>query len=120
MLQVIHQAIGASSKDPIPLNVCSLLSPFCDGFDINTVQTKLFLLPQVTCFTVAESKQPVRTAQGFVYVPDYTFDEHPDIDVLVIGAGDPSLPCVRSWLQKTVPQVRFFGSESNCLICDSA
>lgn len=105
-LSIIHQTIGVSQQKPIPLNVCSLLSPHCDSFDIHTVQTKLFLLPQVTCFTVAETKEPVPAAQGFVYLPHYTFDNHPDIDILVVGAGDFSLQSVKDWLQKTVPKVR--------------
>ena len=106
MLSIIHQTIGVAQQTPIPLNVCSLLSPNCDSFDINTIQTKLFLLPQVTCFTVAETKDPVPSAQGFVYVPHYTFNNHPDIDILVVGAGDIGLQPVKDWLQKTVPKVR--------------
>ena len=105
MLSITHHTIGVSQQQPIPLNVCSLLSPHCDSFDINTVQTKLFLLPQVTCFTVAETKDPVPSAQGFVYLPHYTFDNHPDIDILVIGAGNIGLQSVKDWLQKTVPKV---------------
>ena len=105
MLQVIHNAVGLSGKDPIPLNVCSLLSPNCDGFDINTVHTKLFLLPQVTCFTVARTNELVRTAQCFVYVPDYTFEKHPDFDVLIVGAGDLISQPEQVWLQNVVPTV---------------
>lgn len=74
MLQIIHQAIGLAGKESIPLNVCSIRSLDCDGFDIDTV------VPQVTCVAIAESKRAVRTAQGFVY--------------LVIDAGQPSLPSV--------------------------
>ena len=105
MLSVVHEAIGLSGKEVIPLNVCSVLSPNCDGFDLNTVQTKLCLLPEVTCFTVAEKREAVRTFQGFVYLPDYTFDNHPDIDILILGAGDFTIASELKWLQETVPKV---------------
>lgn len=106
MLPMLHRTVGIPEDKVIPLNVCSLLCPGCDSFDIHTVQTKLFLLPQVKCFTIAETKEPVHAAQGFILMPHYTFEDHPDIDVLIVGAQELNSKPALNWLKNTVPKVR--------------
>ena len=37
--------------------------------------------------TIAEYKSPISARNGLTIIPDYSFDHHPDIDVLVIPGG---------------------------------
>jgi transcriptional regulator GlxA family with amidase domain len=38
-------------------------------------------------FTVAATREPVVATGGLVVVPQYSFDDHPDIDLLVVPGG---------------------------------
>ncbi len=44
--------------------------------------------PADNVFTVAESAEPVRCNKGMRVVPDYTFADHPHIDVVVVPGGN--------------------------------
>ena len=37
--------------------------------------------------TIAESLEPVTCAKGMRLVPDHTFDDHPDLDVVIVPGG---------------------------------
>ncbi len=66
----------------------------------------------IRVFTVAPSKDPVATAEGLRIVPDFTFDNHPDIDLLVVPSAENSRG---SDLQKTgvVEWVRRTGTDAD-------
>jgi transcriptional regulator GlxA family with amidase domain len=51
-------------------------------------------------FTVGASRDPIRTSGGMTVVPDYSFADAPDADVVVVGAqrGAPELT---DWLKKS-------------------
>ena len=49
-------------------------------------------------FTVAETRDPIRVTGGLQIVPDRTFDEAPDPDVIVVPAQGAS-PAMLKWLQ---------------------
>ncbi|GGU92918.1 putative transcription regulator, AraC family protein [Actinomadura cremea] len=56
---------------------------------------------------VAAGPEPVRCAKGMRVVPDRTFDDHPDLDVLLVPGGrgarvtQPYDPAVTGWIAKT-------------------
>ena len=52
-----------------------------------------------TLFTVGERRQPLRVSGGLTIVPDHTFDDAPQPDVIVVGANRPSEAGI-AWLRK--------------------
>lgn len=53
--------------------------------------------------TVSTDKKPVRMTGGFMVVPDYTFDEIPQPQVIVVPALQSS-PELLAWLKKAAPE----------------
>lgn len=81
-------------------------------FLFNDVQTMDFATPlevfdqaNFRVFTVAKSKDPVKTSSGQPLIPMFDFSAHPDFDVLVVPAGrrfdTPSDAGEIAWLTKT-------------------
>ena len=55
--------------------------------------------PGFRLYTVSDSRSPVRMTGGLQVVPDYTFDDAPAPDVVVVGAQSGS-PRLQEWLKK--------------------
>lgn len=55
-------------------------------------------------YTVSQSRRPIRTSGGMKVIPDYTFDDAPMPDIVVVGAqrGSKDLP---AWLRKVAGEV---------------
>ncbi len=47
--------------------------------------------PGMAVFTVAASRAPVRSFEGLYVVPDYTYADAPDVDVLVVPSAEGSM-----------------------------
>lgn len=63
-------------------------------------------------FTIAKTKSPVRCNSGLTVIPHYEFNDHPDIDVLLIpGAQDIETTALNEqlikWVQKTAARSRY-------------
>ncbi|WP_131737624.1 DJ-1/PfpI family protein [Actinomadura roseirufa] len=60
--------------------------------------------------SIAEEARPVRFAKGLRVLPDHTFDDHPELDVLVVPGGrgpaekQVSNPAVTGWIARTAPR----------------
>ena len=52
-------------------------------------------------YTVAETKNPIRTSGGMQIIPDYTIENAPAPKVIVIPAQSPPSPAVLEWLRKS-------------------
>jgi len=52
-------------------------------------------------YTVAETKNPIRTSGGMQIVPDYTIENAPPPKVIVIPAQSPPSPAVLEWIRKS-------------------
>ncbi len=63
-----------------------LVAPF-DVFQ----HTAFHAQPGMKVFTVASSREPVRTFEGLRLLPDYTFTSAPPIDVLVVPSAEHSM-----------------------------
>ena len=62
--------------------------------------------PADVAVTVAEGTGPVRCAKGLRVLPDHAFDDHPQLDVLVVPGGmgtrrEVSNNAVTGWIRKT-------------------
>lgn len=51
-------------------------------------------------YTVGESREPIRTSGGMQVVPDYTFADAPEPDVVVVGAQRGGTPEMMEWLRE--------------------
>jgi putative intracellular protease/amidase/YHS domain-containing protein len=52
-------------------------------------------------YTVAETKEPVRTSGGMQIVPDYTIEDAPPPKVIVIPAQSSRSPALLEWIKKS-------------------
>jgi len=83
-----------------------------DGVEIidYTAPWEMFGAANYQVYTVALSKQPVQTAMGMVVVPQYTFADAPQADVLLVPGGGVRATCESAptleWLKKTSPQTK--------------
>lgn len=70
-------------------------------------------------FLVSQKTDPVKTAAGFRVVPDYTFDNCPKADIIVLPGGNVNenrkLPEVQAWIKKNAAQ-----SERVLSVCNGA
>ncbi len=46
-------------------------------------------------FSIAETTDPITSANGMKVVPDYTFDDHPQIDLLILPGGNGTKEVIR-------------------------
>jgi transcriptional regulator GlxA family with amidase domain len=70
--------------------------------------------------TIAERTDPLRCNKGLRVIPDYTLDDHPPLDVVLVpgGAGtrrEVNNPTVIEWIQKVATRVDWVTS-----VCDGA
>jgi len=54
----------------------------------------------MTVYTVSEKRAPVQSTGGATLVPQYTFDDAPRADIVVIGAQNNGSKAVMNWLRK--------------------
>lgn len=84
---------------------------FAGPYEVFTTASRVFRrdnprLPEpFTVFTVAREAGPVKARAGLVVQPDYTFANHPPIDVLLIAGGviaaELGTPEVIAWVTDT-------------------
>src|SRR5690349_13995747 len=64
---------------------------FCGPFEVFSVAAKIVeeagASPAITVFTIAERAGLVRCVGGLKVQPDYTIDEHPSINLLLVPGG---------------------------------
>lgn len=61
--------------------------------------------PGFRLFTVGDSRRPVSLTGGLKVMPDYTFDDAPPADIVVVGAQGGS-PRMSPWLRKVAADPR--------------
>ncbi|KAL1920686.1 uncharacterized protein VTP21DRAFT_1063 [Calcarisporiella thermophila] len=98
--------MGVPSDLP-PLKSYAVITDGIDMFDLTSFITMADFIPNSVVKTIGETRAPIRSTEGMVLTPDYSFDDVPDdIDVLCIAAGVKSGPTLNSWLQRVVPNVK--------------
>ena len=50
-------------------------------------------------YTVSDSRAPIRASKGLQIIPDYTFDDAPKPNIVVVPAQDGSSPKMQEWLR---------------------
>jgi transcriptional regulator GlxA family with amidase domain len=67
------------------------LLDFCGPLEVFSVASRLMDNPDsaagLRAFTIAQEKSPVMTRAGLQVLPDYSLEEHPGMDILVVPGG---------------------------------
>jgi transcriptional regulator GlxA family with amidase domain len=93
-----------------------LMAPY-DIFHHTVFHTK----PGMRVFTVSENQKSIRTFEGLQLGIDYTFENAPSIDVLVIPSAEHNMDAdlqnetIKNWVKKTAEKARYVVT-----LCDGA
>jgi len=60
---------------------------FAGPFEVFSVTSQLNNFEPFEVFTVAKENRPVRAVNGLNVVPDYSFNKHPKLDILIVSGG---------------------------------
>jgi cyclohexyl-isocyanide hydratase len=71
----------------LPLSIGLLLFPNLTQLDLTGPYEVFSRLPDTKVFLIAETVAPVRTEWGLTIIPDATFDDAPDLDLLCVPGG---------------------------------
>lgn len=116
-------AAGTAAK---PLQVGAFVFPRIDQIDFTGPFEVLSQLPNSVFHTAWKDKTPVRDVRGLVLTPDKTFDEVPQLDLLIVpgGPGQEELmedEAVLSFIRKQAAGAQcVFSVCTGALICGAA
>ncbi|KAL1918612.1 uncharacterized protein VTP21DRAFT_2634 [Calcarisporiella thermophila] len=88
------------------MNVGVLIGNNMDSFNMMSASTMLSFIPDVHILPIAENSDLIRTMDGFRIKPMYTFQDHVDLDLLVVPAGVGPNSATTSWLRRVIPSVK--------------
>ncbi|WP_060826673.1 DJ-1/PfpI family protein [Sulfurospirillum cavolei] len=93
---------------------------FAGPFEVFTTATRVFLKHEkgtnapFEVVTIARTKAAIRARAGLVIAPDFTIENHPKLDALLIPGGvvDEELKsqALREWIQTVVPTTKLSAS----------
>ncbi|MDP2367595.1 DJ-1/PfpI family protein [Rhodoferax sp.] len=93
---------------------------FAGPYEVFTTASRVFRKKHTsepdpfTVFTVARQSGTVRARAGLVVTPDYTFTNHPPIDLLIIPGGvvtaELETPAVKDWIAHTAAMTKVTAS----------
>ena len=83
------------------------LLDFAGPFEVFSVTSELNSHQLFNVFTIASDGAPIQSVNGLKVLPDFAFDNHPTVDILVVPGGvgtktEMLKDNVLNWLQKTV------------------
>ena len=61
---------------------------FAGPFEVFSVTSQLNNFEPFSVFTISENGEEINTVNGLNVLPDFSFEDHPDIDILVVPGGD--------------------------------
>ncbi|KAL1916192.1 uncharacterized protein VTP21DRAFT_5809 [Calcarisporiella thermophila] len=88
------------------LNVGVLLGNNLDTFDLTQATRMFSFIPGANILTIAESSNPITTQEGVNIIPDHTFNDNLDLDLLVMVAGIGPDPAISAYLRRVGPTVK--------------
>jgi transcriptional regulator GlxA family with amidase domain len=109
-----------------PLSVAIFVFPevevldFAGPYEVFTTASRVFQSEEpsapapFTVFTVSREAGTIRARAGLVVLPDYTFANHPAIDLLIVPGGIVSaeckIPAVTEWIRRTAGTAKLTAS----------
>jgi transcriptional regulator GlxA family with amidase domain len=96
------------------------LLDFAGPYEVFSVTSELNDYQLFKTFTITRDGNEIKTVNGLKVVPDYSFDNHPPIDILIIPGGvgtkeEMNKPAVLEWLQRN-----YETSEITFSVCSGA
>jgi len=78
---------------------------FAGPFEVFSVTSQLNDFKPFQVFTLSQSIMPIRAVNGLKVVPDYSIDDHPVIDILILSGGQGTRKLLTDnrflqWIQK--------------------
>jgi transcriptional regulator GlxA family with amidase domain len=78
---------------------------FAGPFEVFSVTSQLSNFEPFQVFTLSQSLAPVTAVNGLRVVPDFSIDDHPTIDILILSGGQGTRKlltddCLLQWIQK--------------------
>ena len=61
---------------------------FAGPFEVFSVTSQLNNFEPFSVFTISETGEEINAVNGLNVLPDFSFEDHPDIDILIIPGGD--------------------------------
>ena len=93
---------------------------FAGPYEVFSVASEMHEYKYFNVFTISESGELIKTVNGLKVQPDYSFDSHPDIDILIIPGGFGSRKLIKNekvlnWVKKN-----YLKSTITCSVCSGA
>jgi len=61
---------------------------FAGPFEVFSVTSQLNNYEPFSVFTISETGEEINAVNGLNVLPDFSFEDHPDIDILIVPGGD--------------------------------
>ncbi len=93
---------------------------FAGPYEVFSVASEMHEYKYFNVFTISENGELITTVNGLKVQPDYSFDSHPDIDILVIPGGFGSRKLIKN--EKVLNWVKrnYLKSKITCSVCSGA
>ena len=93
---------------------------FAGPYEVFSVASEMHEYKYFNVFTISESGELIKTVNGLKVQPDYSFDSHPYIDILLIPGGFGSRKLIKNekvlnWVNKN-----YLKSTITCSVCSGA
>lgn len=96
------------------------LLDFAGPYEVFSVASEMHDYKYFSVFTISENGDMIKTVNGLKVQPDYSFDTHPNMDILLIPGGVGSRKLIKNarvldWVNKN-----YLSSEITCSVCSGA
>lgn len=96
------------------------LLDFAGPYEVFSVASEMHDYKYFSVFTISENGDMIKTVNGLKVQPDYSFDTHPNMDILLIPGGVGSRKLIKNarvldWVKKN-----YLRTEITCSVCSGA
>lgn len=96
------------------------LLDFAGPYEVFSVASEMHDYKYFSVFTISENGDMIKTVNGLKVQPDFSFDTHPNMDILLIPGGVGSRKLIKNarvldWVKKNTLR-----SEITCSVCSGA
>lgn len=96
------------------------LLDFAGPYEVFSVASEMHDYKYFSVFTISENGDMIKTVNGLKVQPDYSFDTHPNMDILLIPGGVGSRKLIKNarvldWVKKN-----YLRTEVTCSVCSGA
>lgn len=82
------------------------LLDFAGPYEVFSTAAELNDRKQFRVFTISEDGGAIKSVNGLIVIPDYSFDNHPKVDILIIPGGEGTKAEIKKkrvmeWIDKT-------------------